>query len=205
MDFPSNGLATVLNGLTLNGTAVIMDTGGVGSGLFFSGSQELAGTGTIHFASNVNNQVRALSDTLTIGPGITIRGQRGTVGHQQHALVNKGVILSDETGTIVVTGSWGVKAAKQAGPYANVNVAADAAADHYRSIPSRADWHTTRGAAYLHYTPNETIGGVEFHEIPDTGDVPLVADMSSTILSRPIDVSRFGVLYAGAQKNIGPA
>jgi phosphoserine aminotransferase len=72
-------------------------------------------------------------------------------------------------------------------------------------VPPRADWKLTPGAAYVHYTPNETIGGVEFHAIPDVGDVPLVADMSSTILSRPIDVSRFGVIYAGAQKNIGPA
>jgi phosphoserine aminotransferase len=72
-------------------------------------------------------------------------------------------------------------------------------------VPSEGQWQRTPNAAYLHYTPNETIGGVEFPFIPQTGDVPLVADMSSTILSRPIDVSRFGVIYAGAQKNIGPS
>ena len=75
----------------------------------------------------------------------------------------------------------------------------------FTSIPAAADWQLDADAAYVHYTPNETIGGVEFHFVPDTGDVPLVADMSSTILSRPIDVSRYGVIYAGAQKNIGPA
>jgi phosphoserine aminotransferase len=73
------------------------------------------------------------------------------------------------------------------------------------SIPPVASWKRTPDAAYLHYTPNETIGGVEFHFVPDAGSVPLVADMSSTILSRPIDVAKFGVIYAGAQKNIGPA
>ncbi len=72
-------------------------------------------------------------------------------------------------------------------------------------MPARDTWKLTPGAAYVHYTPNETIGGVEFPFVPDVGDVPLVADFSSTILSRPIDVSRFGVIYAGAQKNIGPA
>jgi phosphoserine aminotransferase len=72
-------------------------------------------------------------------------------------------------------------------------------------VPARDTWKLTPGAAYVHYTPNETIGGVEFPFVPDVGEVPLVADFSSTILSRPIDVSRFGVIYAGAQKNIGPA
>jgi phosphoserine aminotransferase len=86
-----------------------------------------------------------------------------------------------------------------------VNVAADAAASNYSTVPPQAEWRLTPGAAYVHYTPNETIGGVEFPFIPDVGDVPLVADFSSTILSRPLDVSRFGVIYAGAQKNIGPA
>ncbi len=71
--------------------------------------------------------------------------------------------------------------------------------------PAQSEWKLTPGAAYVHYTPNETIGGVEFPFIPQTGDVPLVADLSSTILSRPLDVGRFGVIYAGAQKNIGPA
>ncbi|MEL7312292.1 MAG: 3-phosphoserine/phosphohydroxythreonine transaminase [Pseudomonadota bacterium] len=106
----------------------------------------------------------------------------------------------------VVTGSWGKKAIKEAGRFATVNVAADAQSNGYTDIPEFGDWNVSKGAAYLHYTPNETIGGVEFHEIPDAvTDAPLVADMSSTILSRPLEVSRFGVIYAGAQKNIGPA
>ena len=104
----------------------------------------------------------------------------------------------------VVTGTWSKKAVSEAKRFATVNIAADAR-DPYCSIPNAGDWRPSNDAAYLHYTPNETIGGVEFHEVPTVGDVPLVADMSSTILSRPIDVSRFGVIYAGAQKNIGPA
>lgn len=108
----------------------------------------------------------------------------------------------------VNTGSWSKKAIGEAKRYARVNVAADAG-EPYVSIPPVASWKRSAGAAYLHYTPNETIGGVEYHFVPDSsngaGSVPLVADMSSTILSRPIDVAKFGVIYAGAQKNIGPA
>lgn len=104
-----------------------------------------------------------------------------------------------------ITGSWSKKAAKQAGAFVNVNVVADSKDDGYNSIPSFSSWSLNPDAAYLHIASNETIGGVEFHELPETNDVPLVADMSSNILSRPIDVSRYGLIYAGAQKNIGPA
>ncbi|RPI14822.1 MAG: 3-phosphoserine/phosphohydroxythreonine transaminase [Lysobacterales bacterium] len=104
----------------------------------------------------------------------------------------------------VNTGAWSKKAIGEAKRYLKVNVAADAGGN-YSTVPPRDGWKLTPGAAYVHYTPNETIGGVEFHSVPDVGDVPLVADMSSTILSRPVDVQRFGVIYAGAQKNIGPA
>jgi phosphoserine aminotransferase len=104
----------------------------------------------------------------------------------------------------VHTGAWSEKAIADARRRWNVNVVADAGAP-YRDIPERSHWQTDPSAAYLHYTPNETIGGVEFHYIPDAGAVPLVADMSSTLLSRPLAVERFGLIYAGAQKNIGPA
>ncbi|MFO7954509.1 3-phosphoserine/phosphohydroxythreonine transaminase [Thioalkalivibrio sp.] len=105
----------------------------------------------------------------------------------------------------VDTGAWSGKAIKEAQKYGPVNIVASSQASGYDSIPDRATWNLDPNAAFVHYTPNETIGGVEFPDIPDVGDVPLVADMSSTILSRPIDVSKFGVIYAGAQKNIGPA
>lgn len=104
----------------------------------------------------------------------------------------------------VVTGSWGKKASGEARKFCNVNVASDASDRNFTYIPEESSWQRSEKAAYLHYTPNETIAGVEFNFVPG-GDVPLVADMSSNILSRAIDVSRFGVIYAGAQKNIGPA
>ena len=103
------------------------------------------------------------------------------------------------------TGQWSKKAIAEARRFGDINVAATSEAENFTTIPLPETWNLDPAAAYLHYTPNETIGGLEFQDIPDAGGVPLVADMSSTILSRPVDVSRFGVIYAGAQKNIGPA
>lgn len=103
------------------------------------------------------------------------------------------------------TGQWSKKAIEEAQRYGKVNVVASAKDSNFSTIPVFDSWKLDKKAAYFHYTPNETIGGVEFHWVPDTAGVPLVADMSSTILSRPVDVSKFGVIYAGAQKNIGPA
>jgi len=108
------------------------------------------------------------------------------------------------TADYVNTGAWSKKALGEAKRYCQVNVVADAAASNYSTVPPQTEWQLSRGAAYLHYTPNETIGGVEFPFIPRV-DVPLVADMSSNILSRPLEVERFSLIYAGAQKNIGPS
>ncbi len=105
----------------------------------------------------------------------------------------------------IVTGSWSKKAVAEAKRYCDVNVVATTEESKFTGTPDQGNLKLNSDAAYVHYTPNETIHGVEFPYIPDTGDVPLVADMSSTILSRPVDVSRFGMIYAGAQKNIGPA
>jgi phosphoserine aminotransferase len=103
------------------------------------------------------------------------------------------------------TGAWSKKAIGEAKRYCKVNVAADEAASGYNTVPAPGSLKLTAGAAYVHYTPNETIGGVEFPYAPESGAVPLVADFSSTFLSRPIEVNRFGLIYAGAQKNVGPA
>jgi phosphoserine aminotransferase len=103
------------------------------------------------------------------------------------------------------TGQWSKKAIEEARKSGPVNVVASGAASKYTSIPPREGWACDPAASYLHYTSNETIGGVQFHHVPDAGAVPLVCDMSSDILSGPVDVSRFGLIYAGAQKNIGPA
>ncbi|HEU4616939.1 MAG TPA: 3-phosphoserine/phosphohydroxythreonine transaminase [Gammaproteobacteria bacterium] len=123
----------------------------------------------------------------------------------QFAAVPLNLAPPGSTVDYVVTGSWGKKAVGEAARYAEVNVAADSSGSNFTEIPDPAGWKRSKNAAYLHYTPNETIVGVEFHFIPEVGDTPLVADLSSTILSRPLDVGRYGVIYAGAQKNIGPS
>jgi phosphoserine aminotransferase len=104
------------------------------------------------------------------------------------------------------TGSWSKKAIAEAKRFGGITVSVDSEqGGKFSSVPAADGFDVSAAAAYVHYTPNETIEGVEFPYIPDTGDVPLIADMSSTILSRPLDVSRYGLIYAGAQKNIGPA
>ena len=123
----------------------------------------------------------------------------------QFAMVPMNLLRGRNSADYLLTGAWGKKAIAEAKRYCTVNTAASSQDDGFNSVPARETWQLDANAAYLHYTPNETIGGVEFTDIPDAGDVPLVADFSSTILSRPLDISRFGVIYAGAQKNIGPA
>ena len=105
----------------------------------------------------------------------------------------------------VNTGEWAKKAIKEAKPFCQANIIASAEDKNFSYAPAQSTWKTSKDAAYLHYTANETIGGVEFHWIPDTGDIPLVCDMSSNILSKPVDIAKYGLIYAGAQKNIGPA
>jgi phosphoserine aminotransferase len=115
-------------------------------------------------------------------------------------------LLAGKTGADYInTGAWSKKAIAEARRFCEVNLAASTEATGFDRAPAQEDLGLNPDAAYVHYTPNETIGGVEFPYVPDTGDVPLVADMSSTILSRPIDVSNYELIYAGAQKNIGPA
>jgi phosphoserine aminotransferase len=123
----------------------------------------------------------------------------------QFAMVPMNLLRDKTSVDYVNTGAWSKKAIAEAKTYANVRVVASSEASNFSDIPAFDSWNMDSNAAYLHYTPNETIGGVEFHWVPETGGIPLVADMSSTILSRPIDVNKFGVIYAGAQKNIGPA
>ncbi len=127
--------------------------------------------------------------------------QGGATG--QFAAIPMNLSKPGDTADYVVTGQWGQKAAKEAKKYLNVNIAAQA--DPFVYVPQQKDWQLSDNTAYVHITQNETINGVMFDSIPDIASVPLVSDISSMILSEPIDVSKFGVLYAGAQKNIGPA
>ena len=123
----------------------------------------------------------------------------------QNAIVPLNLLPPGGAADYVDTGHWASRSIAEARRYGSVNVAASSADRQYTYVPRQDEWRATPGAAYVHVTTNETIGGVEYQWIPDTGSVPLVADMSSHLLSRPLDVSRFGVIYAGAQKNMGPA
>jgi phosphoserine aminotransferase len=125
--------------------------------------------------------------------------------HLQFSMIPLNLLRGKGSADYINTGEWSKKAIGEAKKFCHVNVAADSSDKNCTYIPAPDTWRLDKNAAYVHYTTNETIGGVEFNWVPDVGNVPLVADMSSNILSRPVDVSKFGLIYAGAQKNIGPA
>ncbi len=129
--------------------------------------------------------------------------QGGAIG--QNAIVPMNLLRGRTGADYVNTGEWSKKSIKEAAHYCRVNVAASAEPSGFTQVPKQDTWKLDPNAAYVHICANETIGGVEYHWVPDIGAVPLVADMSSNILSRPVDVARYGLIYAGAQKNIGPA
>jgi len=129
--------------------------------------------------------------------------QGGATG--QFAAIPMNLLRGKSTTCYVNTGIWSKKAIGEGKRFSTVKVSASGESENFTTIPARGGWVVDPEAAYLHYTSNETIGGVEFQDIPESGGLPLVADMSSNILSRPLDVSRFGLIYAGAQKNMGPA
>ncbi|MEO5883097.1 MAG: 3-phosphoserine/phosphohydroxythreonine transaminase [Caldimonas sp.] len=129
--------------------------------------------------------------------------QGGAIG--QNAIVPMNLLRGHRSADYVNTGAWSTRSIAEAARYCRVNVAASGEAGGFISIPRQSEWRLDPEAAYVHICANETIGGLEYHWVPDTGAIPLVADMSSNILSRPIEVSRYGLIYGGAQKNIGPA
>ncbi len=129
--------------------------------------------------------------------------QGGAIG--ENAIVPMNMLRGRASADYVDTGEWSKNSIKEAKRYARVNVAASSEKDGYTRIPPQQEWKLDPGAAYVHICSNETIGGVEYHWTPELGEVPLVADMSSNFISRPIDVSRYGLIYAGTQKNVGPA
>ena len=144
-----------------------------------------------------------LRDLLSIPRNYKVLFMQGGAS-AQFSLVPLNLATPQSTVDYVDTGHWSHRAIAEAGRYCKVHVAGDAG-DDYTRVPPQSELRFSADAAYAHYTPNETIGGVEFGYVPDTRRVPLVADMSSSILSRPIDVSKFGLIYAGSQKNIGPS
>ncbi|ABP79997.1 3-phosphoserine aminotransferase [Stutzerimonas stutzeri A1501] len=145
-----------------------------------------------------------LRDLLAIPSNYKVLFLQGGAS-QQFAEIPLNLLPEGGVADYVDTGIWSRKAIEEARRFGHVNIAATAKPYDYFAIPGQNDWQLSDGAAYLHYASNETIGGLQFDWVPELGDTPLVVDMSSDILSRPIDVSKFGLIYAGAQKNIGPS
>jgi phosphoserine aminotransferase len=159
------------------------------------------------FISIYEDAVRNLRELLNVPANYKILFlQGGGLGENAIVPLNLvGRVNKPATVDFVHTGIWTGKSIKEAAKYATVNVAASGESTGFTAVPPRADWQLTKDAAYVHICTNETINGLEYQFVPDVGDVPIVADMSSHILSRQIDVSKYGVIFGGAQKNIGPA
>ncbi len=155
--------------------------------------------------TSVAEQAEAdLRELMTIPDNYKVLFLQGGASSQFTA-IPMNLLRGKKTADYFNTGQWSKKAIAEAKKYCDVNIVACSEADKFSTVPDKSTWKLNPDAAYVHYTANETIGGLEFDHIPDTGDVPLVVDLSSTILSRPLDVSKFALIYAGAQKNIGPA
>ncbi len=157
----------------------------------------------VDFMALAQKAEQDLRDLMTIPSNYKVLFLQGGAS-AQFSMVPINLLRGKNTANYANTGHWSVKAIAEAQRYSKVNICTDSSANKFTDIEDFSNWQIDESAAYLHYTPNETIAGLEFDFIPEV-DMPVVADMSSTILSREIDVSKFGVIYAGAQKNIGPA
>src|SRR6478672_3990122 len=156
------------------------------------------------FGSIIEKAEADLRALLAIPPAYRVLFLQG-VGLAQNAAVPLNLLARDGVADYVDTGHWAQKSIAEARKYGRTSVVASSADADYTYVPAQSTWRVSTAASYIHVTTNETIGGVEYFWIPDTGSVPLVADASSHLLSRPLDVARFAVIYAGAQKNVGPA
>ncbi len=175
----------------------LLDWGGGGTSVM-----ELSHRGTA-FLQCAGEAEADLRELLAIPGNYRVLFMQGGAA-AQFSIVPMNLVPAGGTADYINTGHWSQKALSEAQRYCKVHVAADAAGSGYRALPPPQQWTLTGDAAYVHYTPNETIGGVEFHFVPQVA-APLVADMSSTLLSRPVEIARYGLIYASAQKNIGPA
>jgi len=157
-----------------------------------------------HFAKIAEQLEADLRELLAIPSNYQVLFLQGGAT-AQFSMIPLNLLNGNSKACYVKTGAWSEKAIADAQNYCEVLLTASSEADNYTSIPDASAWRIDAAAAYLHYTSNETIHGVEFQDIPEAQGLPLVSDMSSNILSRPVDVSRFGLIYAGTQKNMGPA
>ncbi|MFD2613657.1 3-phosphoserine/phosphohydroxythreonine transaminase [Paenibacillus gansuensis] len=163
---------------------------------------EMSHRGAIY--EGVHNETKQLlTELLGIPEGYQILFLQGGAS-TQFAMIPMN-FLQGRTGSYVMTGSWADKAVKEAKNFGSTHIAASSEANQFRSIPSLDTFNVPEDSAYLHITSNETIEGTQFQQYPDAGSVPLIADLSSDIMSRPLDVSQFAMIYAGAQKNLGPS
>jgi phosphoserine aminotransferase len=198
----SAGPATLPESVLLQAQAEMLDWNGVGASIVEISHRS---ADFIAVAAEAEADLRALVGIPDDYAVLFLSGGATT----QQALLALNFAEPGQTVDYVVTGHWGKTAIKQVAPYVKVNIAADGEPGGFRSIPARDSWKLTPGAAYVHITANETIHGVEFRPVdgsgaPEVGPAPLFADFSSSIASEPIDVSQYGVIYAGAQKNLGP-
>ena len=157
-----------------------------------------------HFAGIVEESESDLRELLSIPDTHRVLFLQGGAS-SQFAMVPMNLLAEQQNADYIHTGIWSGKALKEAKKFGNVTVAASSEAESFLTIPPQSSWSLSNNPAYVYYTDNETIGGLEFSSTPDIGDIPLVSDMTSNFLSRPIDFSKFAVVFAGSQKNIGPA
>ena len=193
----SAGPATLPESVLLQAQAEMLDWNGVGASIVEISHRSAE---FIAVAAQAEADLRALIGIPEDYAVLFLSGGATT----QQALLALNFAAPGQTVDYVVTGHWGKTAIKQVTPYVHVNVAADGEVGGFHDIPPRASWKLSTDAAYVHITANETIHGVEFRYAPAVGEVPLFADFSSSIASEPVDVSKYGVIYAGAQKNLGP-
>jgi phosphoserine aminotransferase len=157
-----------------------------------------------HYEKVNDETQQLLKELLGIPDGYQVQFQQGGAS-TQFAMIPMNFLRPGKPASYVLTGAWAEKAVKEAQLFGETVIAASSEADKFMKIPDLRDIHIDPNSSYLHLTSNETIEGAQFQSFPDTGNVPLIADMSSDILSRPVDVSKFSMIYAGAQKNLGPS
>ena len=194
----SAGPAVLPEAVLARAAAEMLDYGGTGTSVMEMSHRSKAFIG-IHARAESD-----LRELLSIPQNYKVLFMQGGAAGQ-FGIIPMNLLNGKTSADYVYTGQWSKKAISEAKKFCKVNVAASSEDQNFTYAPPQAKWKLDANAAYVHYTSNETIGGVEFNWIPETGNVPLVVDASSHILSRPLEVSRFGLIYAGAQKNIGPA
>ena len=194
----SSGPATLPESVLRQAASEMMDWQGSGMSVMEMSHRGPEFTQILSQTQSLLRELLVIPDTYAV---LLLQG--GAIA--ENAIVPMNLISRTGHADYVVSGNWSLKSMQEAARYGQVHLAATSEAQGYNCMPALSSWKLSAHPAYVHFCSNETIGGVECHWTPDTGDIPLVADMSSNIMSKPIDVSRYGLIYAGAQKNMGPS